>query len=150
VRVTLAKNGDIAAQCFPLADEPDGIRYARLAATPIDSGDPLRGHKTSERGVYDDALRGLPADSSIFDVVFLNGRGEVAEGARSTVFVERDGKLLTPPLASGALPGVLRAGLLASGRAREAVLLPADLQQGFWLGNALRGLIAVRPEPPAP
>ena len=150
VRVTLAKNGDIAAQCFPLADEPEGIRYARLAATPIDSGDPLRGHKTSERGVYDGALRCLPADSSIFDVVFLNERGEVAEGARSNVFVERDGQLLTPPLASGALPGVLRAGLLASGRAREAVLLPADLQQGFWLGNALRGLIAVRPEPPAP
>jgi len=30
------------------------------------------------------------------------------------------------------------------------VLWPADLQQGFWLGNALRGLIAVRLESPAP
>jgi para-aminobenzoate synthetase/4-amino-4-deoxychorismate lyase len=65
----------------------------------------------------------------------------VAEGARSNVFVERDGVLLTPPLSSGALPGVLRASLLASGRAKEAVLWPADLQQGFYLGNALRGLI---------
>ncbi|MBK8889349.1 MAG: aminotransferase class IV [Dechloromonas sp.] len=75
VRVTLAKNGDFAAQCFPLVDEPVRLRYARLAAVPIDSGDPLRGHKTSERGVYDDALRSLPADSAIFDVVFLNERG---------------------------------------------------------------------------
>ena len=73
----------------------------------------------------------------------------MAEGARSNVFFERDGQLLTPPLNSGALPGVLRAELLASGRAREAVLLPDDLQQGFWLGNALRGLIAVRLESPA-
>jgi para-aminobenzoate synthetase/4-amino-4-deoxychorismate lyase len=144
VRVTLAKNGDFAAQCFPLVDEPGRLRHARLAAVPIDSGDPLRGHKTSERGVYDDALRSLPADSAVFDLVFLNERGEVAEGARSNVFVERDGILLTPPLASGCLPGVLRAELLASGRAREATLMPADLQSDFWLGNALRGLIRVR------
>ncbi|HQR58298.1 MAG TPA: aminodeoxychorismate synthase component I, partial [Azonexus sp.] len=151
VRVMLAKNGDLAAQCFPLADEPGGIRYARLAATLIDSGDPLRGHKTSERGVYDDALRSLPADSTVFDLVFLNERGEVAEGARSNVFVERAGQLLTPPLESGALPGVLRAALLASGEACEAVLWPEDLQHGFWLlGNALRGLIPVCLESPTP
>jgi para-aminobenzoate synthetase/4-amino-4-deoxychorismate lyase len=79
----------------------------------------------------------------VFDRVFLNQRGEVAEGARSNVFVERDGVLLTPPVASGALPGVLRAELLATGKAREAVLLPADLEGGFWLGNALRGLVPV-------
>jgi hypothetical protein len=30
------------------------------------------------------------ADSPIFDVVFLNERGEVAEGARSNVFVDRE------------------------------------------------------------
>jgi len=150
VRVMLAKNGNLAAQCFPLADEPGGIRYARLAATPIDSGDPLRGHKTSERRVYDDALRNLPTDSAVFDLVFLNERGEVAEGARSNVFVERDRQLLTPPLSCGALPGVLRAALLASGEACEAVLWPEDLQHGFWLGNALRGLIAVCLESPTP
>jgi para-aminobenzoate synthetase/4-amino-4-deoxychorismate lyase len=58
--------------------------------------------------------------------------------------VERRGVLLTPPLASGALPGVLREQLLAAGQAVEAVLLPDDLAQGFLLGNALRGLIPVR------
>ena len=35
--------------------------------------------------------------------------------------------LLTPALASGLLPGVLRAELLDTGRAREAVLGPTDL-----------------------
>jgi len=85
----------------------------------------------------------LPAGSPVFDLVFLNERGEVAEGARSNIFVERDGILLTPPLASGVLPGVLRAELLARGKACEVVLYPADLANGFWLGNALRGLIRV-------
>jgi para-aminobenzoate synthetase/4-amino-4-deoxychorismate lyase len=60
--------------------------------------------------------------------------------------VERRGVLLTPPLASGALPGVLREDLLAAGQAVEAVLWPDDLTHGFLLGNALRGLIPVRLE----
>ena len=149
VRLTLARAGEVEVQAMPLNGGPEGPRLARRADVPIDSRDPLRRHKTTARPLYDAALRGLGADSPVFDVVFLNERGEVAEGARSNVFVERDGQLLTPPLASGALPGVLRAELLASGRAREAVLWPADLQQGFWLGNALRGLIAVRLELPA-
>lgn len=143
VRVTLDKAGELVVAHFPLAPEPVGPRDAVMAATPIVSADPLRAHKTTERAVYDAALAGIAAQPAIFDMVFLNERGEVAEGARSSVFVERDGVLLTPPLSSGALPGVLRAELLASGRAREAVLMPADLADGFWLGNALRGLVPV-------
>ena len=53
--------------------------------------------------------------------------------------------LLTPPLSSGALPGILRAELLETGQAREAVLTPPDLQSAkrLHVGNALRGLIPV-------
>ncbi len=143
VRLTLDKTGAFAAAAFPLHDEPAGPRFARLADTAIDSRYPLRRHKTTDRALYDAALAEVTADASLFDVVFLNERGEVAEGARSNVFVERDGVLLTPPLTSGALPGILREELLASGQACEAILLPADLADGFWLGNSLRGLIRV-------
>ena len=143
VRLTLAKDGSLDVQAFPLGVEHAGRRRAMLSAIPIDAGYPLRGHKTTDRAIYDEALKALDGDPQCFDVVFLNQRGEVAEGARSNVFVERDGILLTPPLASGALPGVLRAELLAEDRAREAVLWPADLANGFWLGNALRGLVCV-------
>ncbi|WP_412480836.1 aminodeoxychorismate synthase component I [Azonexus sp. IMCC34839] len=143
VRLTLNKTGIFEAKPFALTDEPAGPRFARLADTAIDSRYPLRRHKTTDRAVYDAALVEVMADPTLFDVVFLNERGEVAEGARSNVFVERDGVLLTPPLASGALPGILREELLATGRAREAILLPVDLADGFWLGNSLRGLIRV-------
>lgn len=143
VRLTLNKSGALDVQHFPLGADVLQGRTARQATDRIDSNDPLRRHKTTSRSLYDAALRDLSADSPVFDVLFLNERGEVAEGARSTVFVERDGILLTPPLTSGALPGVLRASLLASGRAREAVLFPEDLSAGFFLGNALRGLIPV-------
>ncbi len=50
--------------------------------------------------------------------------------------------LLTPPLARGLLPGVLRAELIESGRAVERDLRPEDLAGGFLLGNALRGLVS--------
>ncbi len=143
VRLTLDKAGAIVVRSFPLDAAPPVLRQAALATERIESNDPLRRHKTTARHLYDATLAGLPAGSPVFDLVFLNERGEVAEGARSNVFVERDGMLLTPPLASGALPGVLRAELLARGKACEAVLYPADLKNGFWLGNALRGLMPV-------
>ena len=141
VRLTLDKAGQIEVQSFALDAAPPALQQAVLAEARIASGDPLRRHKTTARRLYDEALRELPDDGSVFDVIFLNERGEVAEGARSNVFVERDGVFLTPPLSSGCLPGVLRTELLATGRAREAVLWPDDLQTGFWLGNALRGLM---------
>jgi para-aminobenzoate synthetase/4-amino-4-deoxychorismate lyase len=52
--------------------------------------------------------------------------------------------LLTPPLSLGLLPGVLRAELIEKGRAVESHLRPADLAQGFFLGNSLRGLVPAR------
>lgn len=78
-------------------------------------------------------------------MLFRNERGELTEGARSNIFIRRGGLLLTPPLAAGLLPGVLRAELLAQGQAREATLTPDDLKGEVWLGNSLRGLIPAKP-----
>ena len=70
--------------------------------------------------------------------------GLVTEGSVTNVFVERDGKLLTPPAALGLLPGILRGELLAEGRALEAELTLDDLAAGFFIGNGLRGLLPAR------
>lgn len=144
IRLTLAKDGQCEVTATPLVAEAPGARLALWSPECIDSRHPLRHHKTTFRPQYDTALHDIAARPELFDVLFCNERGEVCEGARSTVFVERDGRLLTPPLDSGALPGVLRAELLASGRAVEATLYPADLAGGFWLGNAVRGLRPAR------
>lgn len=141
VRLTADKRGRVETGCAPLTEEAPGRRLAVLADRRVDSRRLLQRHKTTARHLYDAALQVLVP--GVFDVVFLNERGEVAEGARSNVFVERDGLLWTPPLESGALPGVLRAELLAAGLAREAILRLPDLADSFWLGNALRGLVPV-------
>ena len=42
------------------------------------------------------------------EALFLNTRDELCEGAFSNVFLVDDGSVVTPPLASGCLPGVTR------------------------------------------
>jgi branched-subunit amino acid aminotransferase/4-amino-4-deoxychorismate lyase len=145
VRLVLGRDGgyDIAAVPFT-PDPPDKIWRVGVATTRFDSGDPLLRHKTTRRDLYEGALAASGAD----EVIFLNERDEICEGARTNVFVERDGALLTPPVSSGLLPGALRAHLLAQGRAREKSLRLDDLRDGFLIGNALRGLLKAQRSPP--
>ena len=135
VRLTLDEAARHEASAAPLPPNPPHWSY-EIAAERIASDDLLQRHKTSWRERYDRSS-GL-AD----EILFCNERGELAEGARSNIFVERGGVLLTPPLSSGALDGRLRAELIATGRAREAVLTPDDLKDAtVHFGNSLRGLI---------
>jgi 4-amino-4-deoxychorismate lyase len=81
------------------------------------------------------------------EVILLNERGEVCEGTITNIFLDTgDDGLVTAALISGLLPGVLRGELLDTGRAREAVLGPADLAdaKALFVGNSLRGLIPAR------
>lgn len=138
VRIALDLPGTVAVTTAPLAPCPAVWRVA-VAADRLDPDDPWLRVKTSMRGRYDAARAALP--SEIDEVLFLNRRGEVCEGTITNVFVATDGCLLTPPLASGLLPGVLRAALIAGGRAHEAVLTLEDMRGRMLVGNALRGLV---------
>lgn len=144
VRLLLSRCGRIEISAVPLDELPTNPSLI-LSSQRIDADDPRLQHKTTARSFYDAALRDAIALGH-FDVIFLNTRGEVCEGARSNIFIERHGRLLTPPLSCGLLPGVLRAQMLASGSAREAVLTLDDLHnaEGIFVGNALRGLLQVR------
>ncbi len=112
---------------------------------PIAADDPARRHKTLDRALYDEASA-WARSAGVADVLFLNDHGRVAEGAISNLFVlGADGRWRTPPVADGALPGVLRAELIERGAAVEAPLWPADLRAGsVAIGSALRGLRRVR------
>lgn len=60
------------------------------------------------------------------DAILLNTAGRVAEATAATLFVVCGGRLLTPPVSDGALPGVLRAAVLERD-GEEAPLTPAAL-----------------------
>ena len=139
VRLTLDEQGLHQASSAKLAPNPPHWTYA-LSPERSWSGDELLRHKTSWRQMYESEAARLTAD----EVIFRNERGEVTEGARSNVFVRRGGKLLTPPLSFGLLPGIFRAELIENGKCEEAVLSEADLAGEVYFGNSLRGLIPAK------
>ena len=49
------------------------------------------------------------------EAIMLNQHGRVAAAAAGNLFVQKGRQLITPPLSEGALPGIIRAALLASG-----------------------------------
>jgi para-aminobenzoate synthetase/4-amino-4-deoxychorismate lyase len=146
IRVTLGQQGDLTLEQAPLsAGAPSADATVVLSPHAIASDDLLLRHKTTARALYNRELARVMA-AGHFDALFLNERGELAEGARSNLFVERDGVLLTPPASAGLLNGTLRRRLLREGRAREATLHPDDLLRAdaIYAGNGLRGLVRVR------
>ena len=140
VRMRLAPSGALAVEVSPLPRLAELPVPVAVSPAPMAAGDFRLAHKTSLRAAYDAARH----ESGAAEVVFVDGPGFVTEGSWSNVFVERDGVLLTPPLALGLLPGVLRGELIEKGRAVESHLRLADLASGFFIGNSLRGLIPAR------
>ena len=133
LRLTLDEAGLFQATAAPLPENPPHWTYT-LSAQRAQSGDLLLRHKTSWRELYDSPHHGDEA-------IFRNEHGALTEGARSNIFVKRQGRLLTPPLSAGLLPGILRAELLESGECEEAELTEKDLEAEVFFGNSLRGLI---------
>jgi len=140
VRLTLDEAGRHQATAVPMGANPPHWTWS-ISPERVHSADVLYRHKTTWREMYEREVARLGTD----EVVFLNERGEVAEGARSNVFVRRGSKLLTPPLGAGLLNGCLRAEMVERGEAEEARLMPEDLEGEVWFGNSLRGLVRAAP-----
>jgi branched-chain amino acid aminotransferase len=145
--------------------EPRPVLWASSA--PVGPGlafSPLRLHPTAIRrnetspganlktlGYLDAVLAAGEARAAGFDeALFLNTRGRVACAGTGNLFAVIDGILVTPPLADGVLPGILRAeillraprlGLPIAERSFDlAALLAAE---AVFVTNSLRGLAPV-------
>ncbi|MEQ8508100.1 MAG: aminotransferase class IV [Rhodospirillaceae bacterium] len=85
------------------------------------------------------------------DALLMNSEGRLAESTISNLFLMINGAILTPPVSEGALPGVMRADILARFRGEEQPLTPDDLSRAeeAFLTNALgiRPLVAVAGQP---
>lgn len=142
LRLAMGREGDFLLETGPM---PAGGGTWRVAVHParLRSDDPWLRHKTTHRRLYDEARATLPP--GVDEWLFLNERGEVVEGAITTLFFDRGAGWRTPPLACGCLPGVLREEMLERGLAREEVLREADLGRAtLAVGNSLRGLVPAR------
>ena len=139
VRLQLARCGELTITHADVLASKD-ILTVGLATARLDAGDPFLAHKTTRRGLYERAFANAVA-GGLDEVIFLNQRGDVAEASRHSVFLEVAGTLVTPPLSSGVLPGVLRQHLIESGEAIEQIVPPDRLMSNpVLLGNSLHGL----------
>lgn len=151
VRLLLGKEGDVTVEISPVPVPPPGgetepLRVA-LSGVAVSSRDPFTRHKTTNRGLRDAELR-RARDAGYDEILFLNERGELAEGAITNVFLEISGRLVTPPLSSGLLDGVFRRHVLKDRtvQAAERVLYPEDLRRAdrIFLTNSVRGIAPAR------
>jgi para-aminobenzoate synthetase/4-amino-4-deoxychorismate lyase len=141
VRLLLDRAGELAIS-HETAAAPSGrdLRVG-VASEALDAADPFLRHKTTRRELHERAFAEA-AGRGLDEALLLGRDGRIADAARASVFLAVRGRLLTPPLDAGALPGVLRAELLATGRAAEAELTLDDLAAAdrWFLGSSLHGL----------
>jgi para-aminobenzoate synthetase/4-amino-4-deoxychorismate lyase len=141
VRLLLHSDGTFNITHELLRDAPTPARV-RIATQRINPADPMYFHKTTHRPLYAEALKAA-TQAGYDDLIFLNLRGEVTEGAINNVLIEKNGILYTPPIHCGLLPGVHRRHLLETQPGTtEKTLHLEDLRTAHqvYLSNAVRGL----------
>jgi para-aminobenzoate synthetase/4-amino-4-deoxychorismate lyase len=141
VRLLLDQDGDlrITSEVIVPSSTP---AHVRIATQRTDPRHPMLFHKTTHRPLYAQELKAA-SDAGFDDVLFLNLRGEITEGAIHNVLIEKHGRWITPPIECGLLPGVHRRHILETqANVEERVVQVEDLRQAdtVYLSNAVRGL----------
>jgi len=139
----------IGSEALSTPAEPNRIGRVSISSVRTDPSDAMLYHKTTHRPIYFPAFEQATREG-LDDMLFLNLRGEVTEGAISNLFVEKDGRWFTPPVECGLLAGVYRRHLLETRpEIEERVLFIDDLRaaDAIYLVNAVRGLRRVELSP---
>ena len=143
IRITLSRGTGPRGLAPPEDPQPTLLiataGYARLpdtcTALTVDihrnEGSPLSRMKSL--GALDNVLAaGLAAKRGAEEAILANNAGCIACGARANLFALIDGRLVTPPISDGVLPGIARRVVLEIAAVKrlsfeEASLRPADL-----------------------
>ena len=139
VRLLLSGDGTVTLSSEPIlpVKRPSPLKML-LSPQRVQQDDPFLYHKTTRRDLYNAERARFPR---VDEVLFCNDAGEVTEGSIYNLVLRQDGRLLTPALVCGLLPGTLRGELLERGILSEAVITIGDLRaaEGLWLINSVRG-----------
>jgi para-aminobenzoate synthetase/4-amino-4-deoxychorismate lyase len=139
VRLLLDRDGTHRiVDALPIQDSGNQLQRIALASQAMDSGNPFLFHKTTNRRVYEDALR---AAGSVDDVLLWNSAGFVTETTRANVVVRLHGRLATPPVSAGLLAGTYRQWMLENTELIEQNVHRNQLEEidGITLINSVRG-----------
>lgn len=139
VRLLLSRAGAVDVKLSPLIPTQSKFGDIAIAKAPIDSSDVFLYHKTTNRKIYEEALRSSPGFE---DVILFNEREEVTETTIANVAIEIDGVLSTPPIKCGLLGGTYRAWLIEQKKIQEKAVSLDELRQSpnVYLMNSVRGI----------
>lgn len=147
VRLLLHKDGAFAFSSTKIDDgkEPKGKRVI-FSPVRTDPDNIFLYHKTTNRELYNREFQRVRS-LGYYDVLFLNCKGEVTEGAISNIFIKVRDKFYTPPIRCGLLNGVYRRHLFARKdfSLEEKVLFEQDILnvEKLYLTNSVRGMVEV-------
>ncbi len=143
LRITLSKQGDFDYQLTPI-ENTESDKIVCYSDSKISSNSVYQYFKTTNREQYDSTIAKING-SKFYDVIFLNEREEVVEGSFNNIIIKKDGVYYTPPILSGALPGVYRSFLIETQGVIEKVLYKEDIKNAdsVFLCNAVRGRVKV-------
>jgi para-aminobenzoate synthetase/4-amino-4-deoxychorismate lyase len=140
LKLFLNKKGKFSIELSELPIQSRDIKII-LSDNKIDSANRFQYFKTTNRTLYDREHKKYSAQG-FFDVIYLNERDEIGEGAISNIFIRKGDKLFTSPLESGILPGIYRDYMFSKYKeAKEKVLTLQELLEAdeIILTNSLRG-----------
>ncbi len=152
LRLTVSAGPTVLLTAAPLTDYPPELyergMHATVAEVRRNETSPLSGVKCAA-GLLDGVLARERAREAGFDeAIMLNTSGLVAEATVANLFAAEEGRLLTPRIESGALPGVTRAAVLDLARASgieaaetEATLDSLRTCDEAFLTNAVMGVM---------
>ncbi len=151
LRITLTAGTDRPTLAITLAPAPPPVTAMKVVTAPWvrNERSPLAGIKSTS---YAENLLtlGWAHQRGADEALLADTRGYLSEGTFTNVFVVLEGRVLTPALACGCLPGIMRALVLEASAAagcpaQEAELPLAVLAQAeeVFLTNSLRGVIPV-------
>jgi para-aminobenzoate synthetase/4-amino-4-deoxychorismate lyase len=161
VRLLLSRHGGIELEHAELAqaslpeinpvslllkNESRDLPRVLFSCRNTQSQSPYLFHKTTLRKLYDEE-RAAAGARGYFEVLFMNEKGEVTEGSYTNIFIQKEGRLITPPVSCGLLPGILRNYLLQQFPEFfvEKPFFRKELEaaDALYICNSVRGLVQV-------
>jgi len=135
IRLQVSYTGEWEAKWFPLtaAAVPENLMLCPDVC--VDSTQNLLRHKISD---WEEVV-GVDQKISRESILLVNELGEVTENGIANIAIRRQGEWITPPKASGLLPGTLRAVAIERGLIKVGTIVKADLEGDILCFNSVRG-----------
>ena len=143
IRVFLSERGGLRHESLELKVD-NGKRWCLgIASFAVDASLVWLKHKTTIRGIYDQARASHPQCD---DVLLWNHDGLLTEATIANVAVRIGDQLCTPPVHCGLLAGTFRAEMLSTGKLMEREIAIQDINERseIYLLNSVRQWIPAR------